>query len=47
MFEAICYGILSLLAGGFAELYNDGWGAVVSISVIGVGIIAALNRKKE
>lgn len=47
MSEAFCYGILSLIAGGFAELFIDGWGAVVAISIIGAGIISVLNKKKD
>lgn len=44
MLKAICYGAVSLLAGGFAALFVPAWGAVVSVSVIGVGIISSLER---
>ncbi len=37
--------ILSLLGGGFAAMFNPGWGAVASVSVIGAFIVYSLNKE--
>jgi len=37
--------ILSLLGGGFAAMFNEGWGAVVSVSVIGAFVVYSLNKE--
>lgn len=37
--------ILSLLDGGFAAMFNKGWGAVESVSVTGAFIVYSLNKE--
>lgn len=41
MFKAICFGAV---AGFFAAEFNPGFGAVASISIIGIGIISSLEK---
>ena len=47
MVKAICFGVLSGIAGFFAAIFNPGFGAVASISIIGIGIISSLEKKGD
>ena len=45
MTKAIYDGLLSALVGIIASFFSWGIGIVLSISIIGTGIISSLNRK--
>ncbi len=47
MLPAFCAFILSLLGGGIAAMFSEGWGAVVPVSVTGAFIVYSLNKDKR
>lgn len=46
MVKALWYGFLSLAAGVISSLFWIWIGPIVSISIIGVGIISSLEKRK-
>lgn len=45
MVKAIGLGAVSMIAGIGAAFFNPGIGVVVSVSIMGAGIIAALDKR--
>ena len=46
MAKAITFGLLSAVAGIVGWVILEGFGVVFSISVIGIGIISSLEKKR-
>ncbi len=47
IFIAVLFGLISAAVGIWFSFFNPGMGPVMSISIIGAGIIYALWQKKD